>query len=459
MTASEKRAHMMLEDPVNRVIPRLAFPSIVSMLITMLYNMADTYFVSQINTSASGAVGIIFSAMAMVQAIAFMFGMGTGNNVALLLGAGKDEEAERYASVGFFTAFALGIVFLLLGNGNLASVAIFLGATDTILPYAMDYAQYIFYGMPFMMSSFVLNNMLRFTGLSSYAMIGITTGGILNIILDPIFIFALELGTAGAAIATAISQFISFAILIIMCNYKKNAISIDVRKFKPTFTMYKKIMTVGLPSLARQGTASVAVTILNNMARPYGDYAIAAFSIVSRLMMFLNSAIIGFGQGFQPVCSFSFGAGKYNRVKEAFWFSLKVCSVALIVISALAAIFSEPLITQFRRDDPDVIITGTMILRLQLTAMPFMGISVMTNMLTQSIGYSGRATITSISRQGLFLIPLLLTLPHVFKLWGIMIATPISDFMSIILAAIILRGVLRELTGLEQNAHPESAPT
>ncbi len=448
----EKRTRMMLEAPVSRVIPRLAIPTIISMLITAIYNMADTFFVSQIGTSASGAVGVIFSAMAIIQAVSFMMGMGTGTNVSQALGAGDEERARRYAAVGFFTAFGMGVVLAILGLSNIDALVRFLGATETIAPYAKDYATYIFYATPFMMCSFVMNNLLRFEGLAMYGMVGITTGGILNMILDPIFIFGFGLGTAGAAIATAISQIVSFTILLFMCNTKPDAITIDPRNFKPTPAMYGKILYIGFPSLGRQGIASVSTILLNTAAGVHGDAAIAAMSIVTRFIMFINSSIIGFGQGFQPVCGFSYGAGRYSRVREAFRFCVKVSTVLLIVLGGVSMLMSRQIVTVFRRDDADVIRMGTTALRLQLSTLPLWGFIVMSNMLTQSIGYGARATLLSIARQGIFLIPALLVLPNAIGLLGIQIAQPISDICTLMLTIVIMRNVLRQLRAMPDKA-------
>ena len=448
----EKRTKMMLEAPVQRVIPRLAIPTIISMLITAIYNMADTFFVSQIGTSASGAVGVIFSAMAIIQAVSFMMGMGTGTNVSQALGAGDDERARRYASVGFFSAFAMGVVLAIFGIANIDVLVRFLGATETIAPYAKDYATYIFYATPFMMCSFVMNNLLRFEGLAMYGMVGITTGGILNIVLDPLFIFGFGMGTAGAAIATAISQFVSFAILLTLCNTKPDAIKIELRHFKPTLSMYGKIVYIGFPSLGRQGIASISTILLNTAAGVYGDAAIAAMSIVTRFIMFINSSIIGFGQGFQPVCGFSYGAGKYSRVREAFWFCLKVSTAALIVLAGVSILFSEQIVTVFRRDDAQVIAIGTKALRFQLATLPLWSFIVMSNMLTQSIGYGAWATLLSIARQGIFLIPALLTLPRLFGLTGIQICQPISDVCTLMLTIAVMAGILRKLKNMPDKA-------
>lgn len=443
--SQQERTQQMLNEPVGKVISRLAVPSIISMLITAIYNMADTFFVSQLGTSASGAVGVIFSAMAIIQAIAFMIGMGSGTNVSHALGAGNEPLARRYAATGFFTAFITGVVIAILGLANIDPLIRFLGATETIAPYARDYAQYIFFGAPFIMCSFAMNNLLRFEGLSFYGMIGITSGGILNMLLDPLLIFGFNMGTAGAALATAISQFVSFVVLLVMTNTKPDAISISIKNFRPTRAMYAKIINNGLPSLGRQGIASVSTIILNTTAGAYGDAAIAAMAIVSRFVMFINSTIIGIGQGFQPVCSFSYGAGKYSRVREAFFFCIKVTTSLLVVLSVLAFPFARQIIAVFRRDDAQVIAIGALALRLQLFTLPLWGFIVMSNMLTQSIGYGVRATIISTSRQGLCLIPVLLVTPRLFGLLGLQMAQPVSDILSCALTFVIIRSVLAQL--------------
>ena len=444
----EQRTRMMLNEPVSRLIGRLALPSIISMLITSIYNMADTFFVSQLGTSASGAVGVIFSAMAMIQAISFTIGMGSGTNVSRALGAGKDDEARTFCSVGVITAFLTGVVLAALGLSSLDWLVRFLGATETIAPYAKAYATYIFYATPFMMSSFVMNNLLRFQGLAMYGMVGITTGGILNMILDPILIFGLNLGTAGAAIATGISQTVSFTILLIMCNTRPGAISISLRRFRPTLRMYGRILYNGLPSLGRQGIASVATVMLNTAAGVYGDAAIAALSIVSRFVMFINSAVIGFGQGFQPVCGFNFGAGRYSRVREAFRFSVKVATLILVVLVAVFLPLSRNIVTVFRPDDPDVIRIGTLAMQLQLATMPLWGLIIMSNMFTQSIGYGVRATIIAAARQGICLIPMLVILPRALGLLGIQAAQPVADILSLALSIAIVGGILRQMKAM-----------
>lgn len=444
----EERFEMMVDMPVAPLVLKLAVPTIASMLVTSVYNMADTFFVSQLSTSASGAVGIIASLMFLIQAIGFTFGNGSGNYIARILGDKKIDEAEQAASTSFFTVFIIGLVLMAAGLAGSEEMVYLLGATPTIAPFAMDYMKYILLAAPFMLCSFVMNNLLRFQGLAVYAMVGITIGGVLNLILDPILIFGFNLGIAGAAIATMISQMISFFILLLQCNLRADSISIQLKKFSPRPRLYGKILHSGLPSLCRQGLMSVSAVVLNFACKPYGDAAIAAMAIVSRIMMFINSGLIGFGQGFQPVAGFNFGAKRFDRVLEAFWFCFKVATVVLTGLGLICFAFAPQLITVFRREDAQVIAIGTKALRLYLLTMPIQGWVIMCNMLTQSIGYGFRASLVAVGRQGLFLIPALFLLPGYFGLLGVQMAQPIADALTAVLASIIIVNVLKELKAM-----------
>lgn len=455
--SQEERYVRMTETPVSSLIPQLAVPTIISMLVTSIYNMADTFFVSQIGTSASGAVGVMFSAMAMIQAIGFTLGMGSGNYISRSLGNRAADQAGQAAATAFFTSVLIGLLILAAGVGFLEPLVFFLGATPTIAPYAMDYARYILLAAPFMLSSFVMNNILRSQGNALYAMIGITAGGILNMVLDPLLIFGFHMGISGAAVATMVSQIISFFILFYQCNFREGCIRLRLKNFTPTFAMYGEILHAGLPSFCRQGLASAATVILNFAAGPFGDSAIAAMSIVTRFMMFLNSALIGFGQGFQPVCGFNFGAKRYDRVLEAYWFCVKVAVVMLTSFGILAFAFSRPIVTAFRREDAKVIEIGTLALRLQLLTLPIQAWVIMVNMLTQSIGYGFRASLVAMGRQGLFLIPALLVFPRLFGVLGVQIAQPVADGLSFLLATFIVVRVLRELREFKAGQQRETS--
>ena len=433
----------MTQTPIPRLITTLAVPTIISMMITSVYNMADTFFVGRIGTSATGAVGVVFSLMAVIQAIGFMFGQGSGNYIARSLGGQDFRDASRMSATGFFSALIVGGLITLFGLIFLDPLVRLLGATETILPYARDYARYILLGASYMTASLVLNNQLRFQGSASYAMVGIAAGGILNIALDPLFIFVFHMGIAGAAIATVISQFVSFCILLVGCTRGGN-IRIHFRDFTPRWELYREILRGGLPSLWRQGLASVATICLNLAAGPYGDAAIAAMSIVSRVNMFASSALIGFGQGFQPVCSYCFGAGLYDRVKKACWFCIRVSTIILLVLSVISFPAARSIITLFRRNDPTVIEIGTLALRLQLITLPLQGAVIMGNMMPQSIGYGFRATLVSTARQGIFLIPLLTIMTYTMGLLGIQCAQPLADIATFILSLFVIRGIFKE---------------
>ena len=330
----EQKYIKMTTTPVEKLICSLAGPTIVSMLVTSFYNMADTFFVGKIGTSATGAVGIVFSVMAIIQAFGFFFGHGSGNYVSRKLGEKDFEEASRMAATGFVSAFLAGLVIMIVGLIFLEPLCYLLGATPTILPHAKSYLRIILIGAPYMTAALVLNNQLRFQGSAFYGMIGITSGAVLNIVLDPLFIYVFHMGVAGAALATIISQFVSFLLLLRGTGTGGN-VHIDLRKFSPSIQRYKIIINGGSPSLCRQGLSSVSTACMNLMARPYGDAAIAAMSIVMRITNFAASIMTGFGQGFQPVCGFNYGARKFRRVQKGFWFCVRLSTVFLLGMSVL----------------------------------------------------------------------------------------------------------------------------
>lgn len=442
-TDPEEKRIYLTEQPVPRLVLEMAVPSIISMLITSFYNMADTFFVGRIGTSATAAVGVVFPLMSIIQALGFTFGHGSGNYISRTLGKGDVDSARRMATTGFVSALIAGAVFgacCLLCLGGLVNL---LGATPTIAPYARDYARFILIGTPFMCASLVLNNQLRFQGSAFYGMIGMGAGAILNIALDPLFIFVLDMGVAGAALATILSQIVSFCLLLRGCTRGGN-IAIHLREFKPSWAIYKEIIRGGTPSLFRQGLGSVATICLNYAAGIYGDAAIAGMSIVTRVLMFANSAVIGLGQGFQPVCGFNYGARLYQRVKEGFWFCVKSSTVFLLAVSALGFAFAPQLIALFR-DDPEVIACGAAALRFQCVTFFTTGWTVMSNMMLQTIGKTGSATFMAMARQGIFFIPLIYILSHCLGLVGVQMTQSVADCLAFLCAVPLSRRALREM--------------
>ncbi len=434
----------MTETPVSRLILALGIPTIISMLVTSIYNVADTYFVSSIGTSASGAVGIIFGLQAVMQAFGFMFGHGAGSIISRKLGQKDTHAASKFASTSFFLSFTIGLFITIIGFTFMRPFMRLLGSTETILPYSIAYGKYILIAAPFFTSSCVLNNILRYEGQAAYAMIGLTAGGILNIFGDPLFMFVFHMGISGAGISTMISQIISFILLFIMFFNGKTQSRIRFNYITRNITDIANIINTGLASLIRQGLNSVSTMILNNQAAIYGDAAVAGMSIVNRVTFFIFAVGLGIGQGYQPVAAFNFGAGKYARVKKGYYFTSFTGELLLGTMSVIAFFFPVEIISFFR-NDPAVIQTGTLALRCQCIACLFQPFSVCTNMLFQSIGKSGRASFLSALRSGLYFIPLILILPHFFGLTGVQISQTISDIMacatSIPMALIYLRSL------------------
>ena len=409
----------MTTAPVPRLIRGLAVPTIISMLVTSFYVMADTYFVGKINTQSTAAVGISFSIM-------------------------DYRSAEKMAATGFFSAFLIGCAIALVGLLFLDPICRALGSTPTILPYAKTYLGIILLGAPFMASSLVLNNQMRFQGNAVYAMIGIIVGAVLNIGLDPLLIFVFDMGIAGAAWSTFISQVCSFTILLFMDRKGEN-IRIHYRHFTPTPAYLKEIVYGGSPSLCRQGLASVSTILLNVAAGNFGDAAIAGMSIVTRICMFINSFVIGFGQGFQPVCGFNYGAGLNRRVRQGFWYCVKVGVIFLAICSLIGYIYAPEVVSWFRKEDPQVIAVGAEALRWQLITLPLGAWVILCNMLLQTIRQPRRAVILSSSRQGLFFIPLILILPYFLQLQGVEMCQAAADFCSFLLALPLTIPVLKSL--------------
>ena len=439
----------MTETPIPKLILGLAAPTILSMLITSIYNLADTFFVGQISTSASGAVGIVSSLMAIIQALGFTLGHGSGTIISRSLGSRNTDAATRFASTSFFTALAVGVVLAVVGLATLPSFMMLLGSTETILPHACAYARPILIAAPLMISSLVMNNILRYEGKASFAMIGLVTGGLLNIALDPLFIFGLGMGTAGAGLATALSQTISFCILLSMFLRGKTVSQFRITAVTHSPAEFGTILMTGMPSFGRQGLNSIGGMLLNIAARGYGDAAVAGMSIVSRIFMFIISVAIGTGQGFQPVAGFNYGARKYRRVQQACLFTMAASFCFLSVILTACWFNAETLIRLFR-DDPEVTAVALPAFRYQCFAMLLQPVIVAGNMLFQSIGKSGRATFLACCRQGVFFIPLILTLPRAFGLLGVEICQPIADVLTFFVTVPFLFPFLRQLVRMDE---------
>ncbi len=441
--AAEARYRDLTQTPVPKLILRLSVPTIVSMLVTAIYNAADTFFVGRISTEATAAVGLAFSVMAIIQAMGFFCGQGSGNYLSRMLGAGERREAEEMAATGLALSLILGAAAAVLLNCWMVPIVTFLGATGSTVAETSAYLRIIALGAPFVMGQFVLNNQLRYQGSAMYAMVGLLSGAALNIALDPLLILGFGMGVAGAAIATVCGQIISFFVLLAGSMRGAN-IRLRAGNVRLNRHYFLEIVNGGFPALVRQGLTAIATVLLNRAAGAYGDAAIAGMSVTTRVTMFVSSAMIGFGQGYQPVCAFNYGAGKKNRVREGYLFCVKYGTLFLLAMSLLCLAFAPRIVTFFR-DDPEVVRVGASALRAQAAALPLLASIVLTNMMLQSTGKGVKASITASARSGIFFIPLILTLPRLFGLAGVEMTQAAADVLSACLSIPLAVSELRKM--------------
>ena len=437
MTIDDKYREMT-ELPVQRLVCRMAVPTIIAMVTTALYNVVDAAFIGRLSTEGTAGIGISFAYMTFIQALGFFFGHGSGNYMSRALGAKKVASASRVATVGFVTPFLVGVAAAAICLPNLSALSRLLGAPAEVVPYANDYLRYIVLATPFMMSALTLNNQLRLQGNARLGMVGIVSGAILNIVLDPLFIFVLDMGVSGASLATAISQFFAWCLLL-RGTMHPESVHLRLRDFRPSWRVYYEIFRGGLPSLFRQVFNCAAAVSLNYCAALYAApgeeaSAVAAFAVVTRIMMFAFSVVLGFCQGFQPVCGYNYGAKKYDRVRESWLFASCVGTAFLLVISATGLIFAPQIVALFRSEDPALIAIGAATLRWQCAAFPLVALFTATGMLFQNIRMTGPATLLSITRNGLFFLPALLLLPLWLGMQGVQMAQAVADMLTFLLA-------------------------
>ncbi len=436
----------LTQAPVHRVILTMAVPTIISMLVTSLYNMADTFFVGKIDTQSTAAVGVVFSVMSVIQSIGFFFGHGSGNYMSRKLGARESDAARVMSSTGFVYSFSMGVVLAVVGHIFLPELATMLGSTPTIQPYTEQYLGIILLGAPLMTASLTINNQMRFQGNAAFAMYGILAGAAVNVALDPLLIFAFGMGIRGAAWATVAGQLCGFLILLRMSG-RNGGIAITVKRFCGKLALAREIFYGGSPSLFRQGLAAFATVALNVSAGVYGDAAIAGMSIVTRYCFFILAVIIGLGQGFQPLCGFCYGARLYPRVKEGFMYCVKIGTAFLVVCALTSCLFAEEVVAMFRHD-PEVIAVGAVALRWQAISFVLLPTIILTNMLMQTIRKPLLANIAAAARSGLYFIPLIIVLPHCLGLFGVEISQAVADVLSFATCAPIAWSAFRGMRRL-----------
>ncbi len=448
--SQQQRKQMMLEEPVSRVIPKMAVPTIVAFLINSIYSLADTYFVSSLGTNATAAVSVNASLDQLIMMAGSMLAVGANSYIARLLGEGKEKKASQVLSTAFFLAMGLGTLLMIFGTAFMTPMVRLLGATPTCERYSIDYATYVLYAAPFMAANFVMNQCLRSEGSATLSMVGMGFGGILNCVLDPIFIFGLNMGVAGASLATAISKWVSFAILIFPYLTRRSLLHLSIRNFHCSAEILKEIVSVGSSSMFRSGLAVVSAILLNSIAGSISDSVLAAVGVCNKVMMFPFSIILGFSQGFQPVAGFNWGAKQYDRVSQSYHFAAKVALIGSVVMGLALAVFSDRLIVLFSGTDGQMRRIGVICMVSQCLALPVHGWVAIVNMLCAGLGNAKGALALATARQGTCFLPIVYPMAWLLGAYGVASIQAVADVLSLILAVPIIRGMKKKIAQAQQ---------
>ena len=455
--SQEQRRNMMLNDPISRIIPKMAIPTIVAFLINSIYSLADTYFVSSLGTNATAAVSVNASLDQLIMMCGSMLAVGANSYIARLLGQNQDKKASQVLSTAFFTAMGIGALLMVLGSIFMTPMVRLLGATPTCEQYSIDYATYVLYAAPFMAANFVMNQCLRSEGSATLSMVGMGFGGILNIVLDPIFIFGFNMGVAGASLATAISKLVSFVILIFPYVTRRSLLRLSIRNFRPNWDIFSQIIAVGSSSMFRSGLAVVAAIMLNDLAGNISDSVLAAVGVCNKVMMFPFSIILGFGSGFQPVAGFNWGAKRFDRVQESYRFCAKVAIIGSIIMGVIVGVFADTFVVLFAGADEEMRRIGVICMVTQCIALPVHGWVAVVNMLCAGLGKAKYALALSTSRQGSCFIPILYPLAWIFGAYGIASVQALADVLTLVLAVPIMRNVKKMIVSAQLEQESQKA--
>ena len=454
--SQEQRKNLMLNEPISRIIPKMAVPTIVAFLINSIYSLADTYFVSSLGTNATAAVSVNASLDQLIMMCGSMLAVGANSYIARLLGQGNEKKASQVLSTAFFTAFAIGATLMVFGTSFMLPMVRLLGATPTCEAYSVDYATYVLLAAPFMASNFVMNQCLRSEGSATLSMIGMGFGGILNCVLDPIFIFGFDMGVAGASLATAISKLVSFGILIFPYLTKRSMLHLSIRNIRYSWDIIRNVISVGSSSMFRSGLAVVSGILINDIAGNISDSVLAGIGVCNKIMMFPFGIILGFGNGFQPVAGFNWGAKRYDRVEESYRYSTRVALAGSAVMALLLAIFADPIIVIFAGTDPEMRLIGRICIIAQCIALPIHAWVAIVNMLCAGLGNAGGALLLSTARQGTCMIPILFPLAWLFGAYGVASVQAIADILTLVLAIPIILHMLKKIRAAQSSAAAEA---
>lgn len=442
---------MMLNESLPKVILKMAYPTIIAFLITSIYSMADIYFVSSLGTNATAAVSVNASLDSLIMVAGSLFAVGASSYVARLLGAGNRDRASKTLSSSFFFAMALGAIIMVLGVSFRRPMVRLFGATDTCEKYAMDYASYVLYAAPFMAANFVMNQCLRSEGSALYSMIGMGIGGVINCFLDPVFIlpWGLNMGVAGASLATAISKMISFFVLLFPYIRGHSLLKLSIRNVIFDLVMIKEVIAVGSSAMFRTLLSIVSGILINKEAGLISDAALASIGVTNKCMMLCFSVILGFSSGFQPVAGFNWGAKRYDRVRGSIRFASRTALIGAGVMGLVMAIFARTIIGWFSSGDPELLRLGTLCLRLQAVTLPIHAWVAIVNHLAGGLGKAKIALLLATARQGSCFIPVLYPLSRIFGAEGIASVQAVADVLTLALAIPAVINILKMINAAE----------
>ncbi len=450
-----QRQLMMANEPIHKIIPRMAVPTIIAFLINSIYSLADTYFVSSLGTNATAAVSVNASLDQLIMMCGSMLAVGANSYIARLLGQGDQKKASQVLSTSFFSAAALGTLLMVFGILFMTPMVRLLGATPTCEEYSVEYATYVLMAAPFMACNFVMNQCLRSEGSATLSMIGMGIGGVINCILDPIFIFNLDMGVAGASLATAISKWISFAILVFPYITRRSVLRLSIRNFHPSRDIVSKVVSMGSSSMFRSGLAVVTGIMLNDLAGNISDSVLAGIGVTNKIMMFPFGIILGFGNGFQPVAGFNWGAKRYDRVEESYRFSSRVALIGSVVMAVILAVFADPIIVLFAGTDLEMRKLGALCMVTQCIALPIHAWVAIVNMLCVGLGNAKGAFLLATARQGSCFVPILYPLAWAFGAYGVASVQALADLLTLALAIPIAVSMTKKIRQTKQDALEE----
>jgi len=442
----EARQRMMLDTPMHKLIPAMAIPTIIAMFISSIYSLTDAWFISSLGVEAIGAIGINVTIDNIIMMAGSFLALGANSYIARLLGAGDNKKASNVLATSFYTALMTGTLVLILGFSFREPMVRFFGATETIAPHAIDYASFVLISAPIQAAIFVLNHCLRSEGSAKLAMVGMVSGAVMNVILDYFFIMVLGWGLRGASAATAIARLVTFCVLLQPYLSGRSVLSLRIRNIRYNRDIITEVFKMGCPSLFRLAASTLAAIVTNRIAGGFSDSALAAISLTNRIMMFMVSLSLGFGQGFQPVAGFNWGAKRYDRVHQGFWFSIKVLVVVMTALSTVMFIFAPQVIALFDQSgSPDMVRIASLALRFICAVMPMEAWVVISTMCFSGIGRAFGSAVLSLSRQFICLIPVLLVLPPLFGETGLAASQATADVMAFVISLPLMIGTLRLL--------------